>query len=817
MALSAACALPEEPPQGRSVDAESCGLLPQEGCPCRGHQTAQCHLEPVMGDGSVLCFSGVRRCVGGRWSACEDVVARPATAAGGDGDVGGATEALRIGPLPCSVCRPDCFTNLDQPGPEDLPGNSENVEFDPALGGVRLMGGGPMVCMSDSCRRNWSTGTGTGTPWSPTPDNSEGVVVDPSDGALTLGFSTSRAHGVWIASMNGATVSRFDPETGREVARYPSARPDAVNLARPWDEGCNWANTGNCPSRTAVDQIFDAYVANRAFGNQPTVTKYAAALERCVDRNANGVIDTSRDLNGNGFIDMGTAEFVGPNDECLLWTVRVGGWSGVARALAIGVAPAGVDVGDVWVGNFNEQRAYRLNPTTGATTGSVSIAPVTPYGAAAGPDGRIWFTGGTAPQPLGAVHPATMTYHPAAVAPNYWVWPYGIAVWSDPAGTQTYIYIAEWGGHGIRRYNPATNTWFRRDLNTWWPGYIFYTGGLGADETRLWSSLYGFYVWDAWWGWLWYGSCQFLSFRLPDIDDARIYGPAGCPAWNYHGAGVGFDGSIWAVGLGSNNVVRLMPDRTTYQVSPQVLATPYTYSDFIGYGLNTFANPRGHYRFVVDSTCNNFRWESLTWRATTPPGTSVEMRVRSANSMAALAAQPWRGPWTTSPANLQAAPGPVPDGRFLEVEVRLATTDRRTTPRVYDVGVTGGCPTASYPPSGSYTRVYDAATVCPGGHSGTRAIWGDLTFSVTTPAGTRIDWEIRGADSVAALAAATPIVRSTPPTGSPIALDPLFAAAMGGRHPFAVSIRAVLHASADRTQTPVLHWFALNYVCGPAE
>src|SRR5690606_26428184 len=143
-------------------------------------------------------------------------------------------------------------------------------------------------------------------------------------------------------------------------------------------------------SRSAVDQNFDAYVGNRAFGRQGTVTKYANREVDCVDRNANGTIDTSRDIDGNGRIDMGTAEFVGPDDECILWTAGIGGNDALPRALTIGLAPPDSFIGDVWVGLFNQRQACRLDPVTGATRACMDIGSFQTYGMAADSADRIW-------------------------------------------------------------------------------------------------------------------------------------------------------------------------------------------------------------------------------------------------------------------------------------------------------------------------------------------------------------------------------------------------------------------------------------------
>jgi hypothetical protein len=85
-----------------------------------------------------------------------------------------------------------------------------------------------------------------------------------------------------------------------------------------------------------VDLEGDMYVANRAFGNQGSITKIAGALSGCIDRNKNGTIETSNDANNDGIIDVNSpAEFFGQNDECVLYTVAVGANDTYPRALTI--------------------------------------------------------------------------------------------------------------------------------------------------------------------------------------------------------------------------------------------------------------------------------------------------------------------------------------------------------------------------------------------------------------------------------------------------------------------------------------------------
>src|SRR5690606_10390385 len=206
--------------------------------------------------------------------------------------------------------------------------------------------------------------------------------------------------------------------------RYPTVGAMAPAGARPWNERCGWGAPaiGNCPSRTAVDQNFDAYVANRAFGNQGTVTKFANREEDCVDRNGNGVIDTSRDLNGDGTISLDPAdgEFVGVDDECILWTTAVGSADGWPRALAIGLAPPDALVGDVWVGLFEDRQACRISPIDGSPIACLPLPSFRPYGAAADSRGRIWFVDRSAGRRdvLGYVDATGTTFTTASEVPG---------------------------------------------------------------------------------------------------------------------------------------------------------------------------------------------------------------------------------------------------------------------------------------------------------------------------------------------------------------------------------------------------------------
>lgn len=792
--------------------------LPAEGCGCSVEgATAECWPDALVEDGARVCLVGEQTCRGGTWSACEDVHRL-------QGDDGGdvVIEAASDDPFVCASCEPRCFRAIDTiRGRDVMEHGGGGLVFNPDVGRNGAENPGMViVCADVSCGVRNTIGAGTGNPWMPDGINSDGVTVDPADGALVLGVLGLNSPGVWVSNMNDGTLSRLDPATGREIGRYYSARPDPVNNARPGGEYCNWSNTGNCPSRTAVDQNFDCYVANRAFGSQGTLTKIAADLRRCVDRNGNGRIDTSTDRNGDGRIQQGDpTEFFGVNDECILWTVPVGGNNGVPRSLAIGVAPPGVDVGDIWVGNYNTAIAYRFRPSDGALLGSVALNSggrnLHSYGAAADVRGRIFFWsinhGGG--YQMGYVNPSSGTFTWTA-RQTYSSSGYGMTYYINADGSREYFFTALWGSSRVARYDVLANSWITAES----PGN---PRGMAADINGN--------VYAAGWDRSRYGGGAQRTLWRWDTNLAGFSEAWAAPsASSFMGVGVTFDNAVWLIGAGGSRGARLAADRASWLESPQVFSGPYTYSDFIGYGLNVFANPRGHYSFVTDAgpDCDQ-RWETVEWNATTPVGTTVEVWVRSSPTSAGLAAQPWIGPFRTTPANLRAAPGPVPNGRFLEMDIRMETTDRRLTPRVYSAGATGYCDYTEYGTGATYTRLYDttmtedAATpsvICD--PITERPVYRQFTWDATIPAGTSITFEFRGGNTAAMAAAAMPVSYSVLPATVPPIPDLTNLFLMAGREPLEaqspyMEVRAVLNSSSDRRRTPTLRGFSLEFTCVP--
>ena len=63
-------------------------------------------------------------------------------------------------------------------------------------------------------------------------------------------------------------------------------------------------------------KVGDLWVANRAFCLQGTVTKVAGDLSRCMDKNNDGVLSTSEDLNGDAWDLLPMHRYRAHNWQC---------------------------------------------------------------------------------------------------------------------------------------------------------------------------------------------------------------------------------------------------------------------------------------------------------------------------------------------------------------------------------------------------------------------------------------------------------------------------------------------------------------------
>jgi hypothetical protein len=607
------------------------------GCECTEIGMTEDCFDGLPGQiGLGECKGGTRTCDAGAWTPCI-----------------GQTPPLEES---CDSLDNDCDGELD----EDLPINACGT-CDP-------------LCEADGA------GVGNNNEWDIEGQGSDGLVENP-EGGLELSSDSFDFTFLWIANSEEGTVSKIDTRTGQEVGRYVSAL--MLDLTMPFPLAPCDPNSdrpiGNCPSRTAVDLHGDVWVANRAFNSQGSVTKIAH--RDCVDKNGNGTIETSNDANGNGTIELlDNQEFFGEDDECILFTKKIGIGQSVPRALAIDPFAPVRGVGSVWVGAFSESRYYQLDAATGDLIRTVDV-PHNPYGCIIDRFGSLWSidlgsTNISYGPPRGLVKIVSRTGEvsgPIQVrGSNGCSGGYGVTL--DGADN---IWIGAFACESVHRYTPSTDSWFTVKL----PSGTGYARGVAADRD----------------GWIYVGSSHTLDgdllghitrFRHEDGSQLNTF-DFGRDSQGTIGVGLDYEGRVWGVNQATSSAVRLDP--TTGETVHFPTGTgPYTYSDFTGYTLRNFTAPQGTYREVF-SGCEGSSvavWKELRWSASTPVGTTVSARVKSSLTMDGLVTAESHGPYEESPADISA----VPPGKFLEVEMILATDTPGVTPVLWGFEAVWTCP-----------------------------------------------------------------------------------------------------------------------------
>ncbi|MEY3012889.1 MAG: hypothetical protein RIT45_1624 [Pseudomonadota bacterium] len=481
-----------------------------------------------------------------------------------------------------------------------------------------------------SCTQQ-TMGPDFGNPFDPGKDSSNGVGVN-GQGYIVLDKSKASfdLNHIWIANSSQNTVSKLDTKTGAEVGRY---------------------NVCGNPSRTSVDLNGDVWVGCRSGGG---VMKIIAKEANCIDKNGNGAIETSKDLDGNKQISGNEMLPMG-QDECVKFSVIPNNGESIIRA-------AGVDKDNhVWVGGWNSKQLYRLHPDTGAVVDSVSLG-CPPYGLTIDQKGIIWVqctSGG-----LTRVDPLTKNMQKFP----YVAGAYGINV--DMFGR---IWVAS--GSTASRFDPATNQWSKvSGINS---------GGGGGRGVATSNDGNVYIAID--------GGQKVVKINAVTL---AIEGSISLGGGRYPvGMAVDFDGFVWAVNQSAGSATKIDPKTNTIIGEYKVGSGPYTYSDMTGYTLHNYTAPKGHYTHtfgfagysgtVAESKTKTI-WENIDVQAEVPDKGLLKVRWRVGENLKALDTQPWSkeyGPFPPAlfPIDLTLEAQPV-EGRFLQVEVFLQAGSNKLSP-----------------------------------------------------------------------------------------------------------------------------------------
>ncbi|WP_305046051.1 dockerin type I domain-containing protein [Geoalkalibacter sp.] len=483
---------------------------------------------------------------------------------------------------------------------------------------------------------------------------------------------------LWIANAGEDSLSKIDTtqvgaSPGREVARYHTwfnTGPNATGIHGAWD--------GPAPSRTAVDIDGNAYVLNRHFDGRPPVL-FKILANGFIDRNGNGVADTSFDANNDGviqatemkdLIDLNSNGIIDPNeiqDERIAWAIRVPDGiaaplrpNGVGRALCIGTD------GNLWVGLYNDYAFYKVNATNGATiAGPVSTSPTgsnpsagawTPYGCLVDKDGVLWSA--SLGNLLGKIENTSSNVGPYPVSSFNGFYNYGIALGQDPGDGRTIVYLGSVNGRSYTRFDSATNTFtepaavyvYSLGVNTDGAGNILVSNGSGGvikfapNGSVLWNSPAQS------------GTAGDSRGIMPDANN-----------------------DVWQIHLDQSKTSKFRgTDGAALGVVPTGLY-PYTYSDASGFAAANITVSTGTWNIIQDSGFSGTNWGTLSWNANVPAGATVTGRVRAADTVAGLQGQTFLDVNSGVPFTLT--------GRYLEAQVRLTAGAQGASPIVYDVTI----------------------------------------------------------------------------------------------------------------------------------
>ncbi|RME96308.1 MAG: hypothetical protein D6766_01050, partial [Verrucomicrobia bacterium] len=497
-----------------------------------------------------------------------------------------------------------------------------------------------------------------------TPDQ---LQLEPQPDALPI---------IWVPNSNESTVSLVDTRTGNELGRYrtgPAGRD------------------GN-PSRTTVDLLGNCWVGNRTSG---TVVKIGyLANGQFIDRNGDGIIQTSRDLNGDGNI-TGAELLPWGEDECVLFEIsllpgaeglhtpgdpdtpygeedarKVNLQDPVRRSLMAGThvpgdpntpyandywtpGPRGLAVdglNNLWVGTYGTKTFYYIDGRSGQILKVIDVSSVnhTSYGAVMDRTGILW-SSGQSQNHLLRLDPADGTFRTISL-PHF---SYGLGLDLSDRGK---LFVSGWQNSRLSRVDLATET-----VDWTVEGRYESRGVAVTDDGSVWTanSAPGTVT-------------RFDANGVPQIDIPVGKTPTG--------VAVDQAGKVWVVNYGDEFIHRINPMTDSIDLSKRLIGTAhYGYSDMTGRIVRNATTRLGIWTARHDSGFRNTPWARVLWTAGEPENTAVAIRVRSSNDL-----ETWSG-WEVAFNDLPLRT--TPPGRFLEVEAQLKSFVPELTPVLLDLTV----------------------------------------------------------------------------------------------------------------------------------
>jgi streptogramin lyase len=451
--------------------------------------------------------------------------------------------------------------------------------------------------------------------------------------AITLPF-------IWVPNSNEGTVSKVDTRTGRELGRYRTSPSAGLG-------------SNSQPSRTTVDQQGNCWVANRQNGTVVKIGLYENG--QYMDRNGNGIIETSQDLNGDGDI-TGSELLPWGKDECVLYEIVL--IPGFEETFTPGTyanayvndywnpGPRGIAVdakGNVWAGTYTTKKFYYLD---GATAQILQTNDVnyTVYGALIDANGVLW----------GAGQNQVLRFDPASNSiTNIEL---GHMAYGLGLDRSNHLFVAGWTGVRLSRINVVTG------VKEWTvPGINESRGVAVTDDGDVWVA----------------NSAPGTVARWSNDGVLKTTIAVGSAPT---GVSVDAAGKVWVVNNGDEYIKRIDPATDAVDLSKRIVGgTHYGYSDMTGIIARTATTRFGRWTVIHNSKLHETPWGTVSWHSFDPTGTSVKVRARSSDDQKVWSL--WEKVINGVPLNS------TPPGKYLQVEVTLQVTSGEVSPILYDLTI----------------------------------------------------------------------------------------------------------------------------------
>jgi hypothetical protein len=469
---------------------------------------------------------------------------------------------------------------------------------------------------------------------------------------------------LWIAASNRGTLVKIDTRTGEILGEY-SSNPDTGSSTAP------------NPSRTTVALDGSVWAGNRGDGS---VIHIGLVEEgQCIDRNGNGVIETSTGYNkvlawpnpGNVNSGGGVSQAF---DECILHYVKVK--PSVPRSVSVDRD------GNIWVsghGGTNDRVFQLIDGKSGAILRTAGPFACGGYGGVVDKNGIVWSV---------YWNSKILRWDPSVNPPTAQslrcIGPSDLNGYGISLGRSGDIYVTDISGEDVVwKISPDGNT-FRKI-----PRFSPDVQGVAVDDNEQ----------------AWTASSRWSSGKTIDHLDGntliRVGQLASIPTGTT-GVAVDAAGKIWAAADQGSSVIRIDPKKgaigaggirigavdltvslpaSTNPTRP--LANPYNYSDMTGYLAVRNTAPLGRWRVIQDAGIAGALWGRVSWngegQGSIPTGASILVEARAAESVAGLGGRAFVTVTNGVPFSLI--------GRYVEVRVTLRPNASGQSPVLSDLRI----------------------------------------------------------------------------------------------------------------------------------